>query len=102
MNKKIILSLVAIAAIIPVLGIGMIPDNVAQTIPGEEDTHQETVIANDAINNFVISGLVESYYGGAWPHVSVNDLAKLKTMNDNSLGMRGFDDLLTSDVAEFS
>ena len=36
MNKKIILSLVAIAAIIPVLGIGMIPDNVDADKLGKE------------------------------------------------------------------
>ena len=36
MNKKIILSLVAIAVIIPVLGIGMIPDNVDADKLGKE------------------------------------------------------------------
>ena len=92
--KKTIALLISLA-IVP-----LITTSYAQTTSGQEDTHQETVNANDAINNFVISGLVESHYD-SWPQVSVSELTKLKIINDNSLGMSGLDDLLTPDVAQF-
>ena len=58
--KKTIALLISLA-IVP-----LITTSYAQTTSGQEDTHQETVNANDAINNFVISGLVESHYD-SWP-----------------------------------
>ena len=55
MNKKIILSLVAIAVIIPVLGIGMIPDNVDADKLGKEyaATHQGTTMGTHSSEAYI-------------------------------------------------